>query len=88
MNRYKAYVYGGGKIAPGQRVWHFQVRDEEGRLMAYDNTGDWRTIYDDALRVTRALHEFEVRGFDLQQPEWLRGFDTGAPRVRRTRIDI
>lgn len=73
MNRYRAVVYGGEKLAldPNRRCWYFRVYDSEGRLMALDDTGDWRTIFDHAHNLARTLRELEVRGFDIKQPEWL-----------------
>lgn len=73
MNRFKAEVYAGERFDRNRMVWKFQIRDDQGRLMAFDSTASWEVTYQEALRTVEAMHILETRGFELTQPVWLIG---------------
>ena len=76
-HRYYAKVW--GVIEPNQFSrrkpfvnWHFRVYDSSGRVIAMDNTGDWRKIYDNAHRLVRTFNECQTRGIKIEQPKWIK----------------
>lgn len=53
-------------------TWHFRVYNPAGKVVAMDNTGDWRKIYDNAHRLVRTFNECQTRGIKIKQPKWIK----------------
>lgn len=53
-----------GKIFKKNGVWHMQVINKHtNRVVAADNTGSWRTIFDQCDEVTGAIRMSWTMGF-------------------------
>ena len=50
-------------------TWHYEVTRADGAVVLYDNTGDWRKIYDAARVRVEALEHMVIAGHDL--PEYI-----------------
>lgn len=64
----KRYTFFGGT----GYTWHFRVYNPAGKVVAMDNTGDWRKIYDNAHRLVRTFNECQTRGIKIEQPKWIK----------------
>lgn len=63
--RHRARVFKSGD------TWHVQVRDQKGRLIAADNTGAWRPMYDHGRNLVAAL---DLVASTALRPIWDRGW--------------
>lgn len=73
--RFYAEVWATKQFAAGigvYFVWHFRVYNPAGKVVAMDNTGDWRKIYDNAHRLVRTFNECQTRGIKIKQPKWIK----------------
>ena len=76
MSDIKGYVY---RVRPGHWQWQV-IRD--GVLIATDNTGSWRPVYNECRRVVEAFRIVERRGH-VTKPnrghrEWLASLRIGG----------
>lgn len=76
-HRYYAKVWGKVEHNPVSRRkpfvnWYFRVYDSAGRVIAMDNTGDWKKIYHNAHRLVRTFNECQTRGIKIEQPKWIK----------------
>lgn len=46
-------------------TWHYEVTRADGKAVLYDNTGDWRKIYDAARVRVEALDHMVIAGHKL-----------------------
>ena len=76
MTTIKGYVY---RVRPGH--WQWQVI-RGGVLIATDNTGSWRPVYDECRRVVAAFRIVERRGHSTKpnrgHREWLASLRIGG----------
>ena len=69
---YTARIWGGDRLTKRQVNWHFEVYSPDGLVVAMDNTGDWRKIYDNARKLVDVFNECETRGITIKQPKWIK----------------
>lgn len=70
--RFYAEVWAVEERYGGFYNWHFRVYNPAGKVVAMDNTGGWRKIYDNAHRLVRTFNECQTRGIKIKQPEWIK----------------
>lgn len=74
MNGFYAKVWAGERLSSKQRCWYFRVYAPNGDVVAMDNTGNWRKIYENAYRLVRTFNECQTRGIEIKQPEWIKEY--------------
>lgn len=76
MTTIKGYVY---RVRRGH--WQWQVL-RDGKLIATDNTGSWRPVYDECSRVVAAFRIVDGRGHvtkpSREHGEWLASLQIGG----------